>query len=193
MRWRVKKRVGRRRRRWRRWAEVEVQFCSVNPGVGPGPCITLHRNSLFHVSLPVRVFCPPRQTFIPRRRRRRRRQFSCKRSETQDVRKIFSLSLFTCYPPFSCCLFISSASSSLSRPFRSLCTFFVSTGVRVRSWRSTGVLEIPFAGGRKQGRTIESAPSSIPPARDFSSMKFRLFRVKVERVTSPGKKKTRGE
>lgn len=37
----------------------EVQFCNVNPGVGPGPCITPHRNSLFHVSLPVRVFCPP--------------------------------------------------------------------------------------------------------------------------------------
>lgn len=75
--------------RWWWRAEVEVQFCSVNPGVGPGPCITLHRNSLFHVSLPVRVFCPPRQTFIPRRR-----QFSCERSsKTSEKFSPLALSL----------------------------------------------------------------------------------------------------
>lgn len=65
---------------------MEVQFCSVNLGAGPGPCITLHRNSLFHVSLLVRVFCPSRQSFIPRRR-----QFGRKRWGGRRPKKNFSL------------------------------------------------------------------------------------------------------
>lgn len=168
-----------------------MQFCSVNPGVGPGPCITLHRNSLFHVSLPVRVFCPPRQTFIPRRRRRRR-QFSCKTSETQDVRKI--LSVFFFFPFFFFFHLLPAVSISLVfviylslRLFLRRCLFplrfFLLPFHGVR--RGTGTLEtgvrstfLKFLRRRKkQGRTTESAPSSIPPARDFSSMKFRLFRV----------------
>ena len=135
-----------------------MQFCSVNPGVGPGPCITLHRNSLFHVSLPVRVFCPPRQTFIPRRRRRRR-QFSCKTSETQDVRKILSVFFFFSFffffhllPAISISLvFVIYLSLRL---FLRRCLFpppLLSTSFprraswnrHARNWRSLDVLEIP--------------------------------------------------